>query len=201
MRCKGCSFQVAQLSDLPPRVTFLPQSSLIRSQLLQKSDSMTERHDEKGTRDLQHMQICNTENALCKSPALSDLRIFSTEPRNKSCQLSWGGCNVLKAPMLHYFAKMLGCLFHTNNSTAELCCHMIDNGKAFARAFWRWKDFLQLHLCSHPTTTHAHWAYQIPTLLFYIWLLTLAPIWCCCCKPQGNILLHASANATLSLEH
>lgn len=156
MRCKGCSFQVAQLSDLPPRVTFLPQSSLIRSQLLQKSDSMTERHDEKGTRDLQHMQICNTENALCKSPALSDLRIFSTEPRNKSCQLSWGGCNVLKAPLLHYFAKMLGCLFHTNNSTADFCCHMIDNGKAFARAFWRWKDFLQLHLCSHPTTTHAH---------------------------------------------
>lgn len=141
------------------------------------------------------------ENALCKSPALSDLRIFSTEPRNKSCQLSWGGCNVLRAPMLHYFAKMLGCLFHTNNSTADFCCHMIDNGKAFARAFWRWKDFLQLHLCSHPTTTHAHWAYQIPTLLFYIWLLTLAPIWCCCCKPQGNILLHTSANATLSLEH
>lgn len=54
MRCKGCSFQVAQLSDLPPRVTFLPQSSLIRSQLLQKSDSMTERHDKKGTRDLEH---------------------------------------------------------------------------------------------------------------------------------------------------
>lgn len=39
-----------------------------------------------------------------------------------------------------------------------------------------------------------HWEQPQPSevraFLFYIWRLTLAPIQCCCCNPQGNILLH-----------